>query len=252
MTTTWPWLLNICGQLIGLLFRNHVTDNNYLLLNRGCYSEMRFNSIRLLLVVHNVLLKFLDGTIIAFILENNTAFISSSSLQQRATLGMDTFTEVGITLNFSKREADFIWYLLHLCFFKITNLKCFWRCIFPPSCCFGTLRRRSFWCILIADECDTEMPRWAHLSSVKALAPPFRSRRLIWQWVALSTWLYWCKHMVQPENNARARSGARTSCAARTRKRWKVKLHSKRKKIKILSARSYESYRKPQIPARSS
>ena len=42
-----------------------------------------------------------------------------------------------------------------------------------------------------------------------------------------------CEGTVQPKNNARARSGARSSCAARTRKLQKeVKLRFIRKKFK--------------------
>ena len=66
---------------------------------------------------------------------------------------------------------------------------------------------------------------------------------------------------VQPKNNARARSGARSSCAARTRKEQKeVELHFIRKKFqtqevqnpicKKLHEVNYKSYRKPQILAR--
>jgi len=80
---------------------------------------------------------------------------------------------------------------------------------------------------------------------------------------------------VQPKNNARARSGARSSCAIRIRKSpQEVKMSyfcglpartfetqeaesltaRSRKKLKIFpqeAARSYENYRKPQESARS-
>ena len=65
-------------------------------------------------------------------------------------------------------------------------------------------------------------------------------------------------YTVQPINNARARSGARSSCAARTPKRWKeVKLHFIRKKFQThedqnpIRKKLQESYRKLQITARS-
>ena len=64
---------------------------------------------------------------------------------------------------------------------------------------------------------------------------------------------------VQPKNNARARSGAKSFCSARTRKKQIAcffavypQEHAKRKKLKFHpqeAARSYEP--KPQEPARS-
>ena len=47
-------------------------------------------------------------------------------------------------------------------------------------------------------------------------------------------YIYLISTTVQPKNNARARSGGRSSCAARTRKRWKeVKLRFIRKKFQM-------------------
>lgn len=51
-----------------------------------------------------------------------------------------------------------------------------------------------FW-ILMEEGWDMQMPRSEQRSSVRALAPPLRRRRLILLWVALSCWLYWCKQM---------------------------------------------------------
>ena len=60
---------------------------------------------------------------------------------------------------------------------------------------FETFGAAALVCILIADECETEIPRPAHRCRVSAFAPPFNNNKRILWWAALICWLYWCKQM---------------------------------------------------------